>query len=150
MPGLSDGVAERPILQVLDAELPLLASEAAIEIDCAIRREGCGFAATKQLAHLLRNSLELTETNTVRSFMDLPTTAMVGKAMKDSEWTTGFTTLEQLAAEAWKVADNLGPEPKDEDNSLMKLRAFCVALARCASAYRQSVLQQGSSHPCRK
>jgi len=150
------GTSEKPVLQILDAGLSLVASKAAIEIDCLLLGRKFGFEAVNQLARLLENSVEVTEgAGKAQSLMDAPTVSAVDKAMSDSEWAAGeLTTIDQLVAEAAKIAGVAsgvvsGSETKKE--SLEKLRAFCVALARCASAYRQSIFdEQKPVHRYRK
>jgi hypothetical protein len=133
------------VLQTLDAELPIVASEAAIEIDCALRGKQCGRAAINRLADLLSNSVEVRRGVVAKSLMDFPTVAVVGRAVRDSKWNPSVRTVDELVKEAKEIAGTLRMRTPAE-----RSRAFCVALARCAASYRQSVFQQAGAHQHRK
>ena len=135
----------------LDPNLPLLASQAAIELDVLLRNKKTDLSATKRLGQLLENSLEHAVTATSPSSLIDPTTVtLINRALLESQWSKPQTTR-QLVEQAWSLAKDLHQTEKDADHkSLKKVQAFCVALSECAASYLESVHSWRPSHEYRR
>ena len=140
------------ILSALDPDLPLLASQAAIELDNFIRSKGTEFSATKRLALLLSRSFETMQGLPAHSSLaDPATVSLVSRAFHIAQWAGPVRTVNELASEAWKVATKLENTSIEADpGSLKGVRAFCAALAECSASYLQSRYSHFPAHPYRR
>ena len=131
MARIADLESDKPIFQINDAEIPMLATEASIEIDCMLRGDNSiGLAAVNRLAELIANSVEVAEGGTeIRSLMDIPTAAVFGRAIDHSKCAKEINTVDELAKEARRIAEDLRSGSSIQGESLEKLEDFCVALA---------------------
>jgi hypothetical protein len=140
-------------LRVLDADLPLLASHAAIELENIIQDVDREFDAMRQLAERLANSVQTDQrTAAFRSLMDPPTTVILNNALVASKL-PAKTTSEQLAQVAQEIASQLQQLPtqtKLEHDHLARLRDFCLAISSLTAAYQRSILDLRPTHPFRK
>lgn len=140
------------MLSPLDPDLPLLASQAAIEVDRVIRQQPIGFTAVKKLASLLSNSVEVgPDPGSTFALIDPTTAALVTRAFRVSKVGADVRTVDELAHKAWDIAQSLNKSDESSDaESLLTIRAFCVALSECAASYVQSVYAERPSHPHRR
>ena len=139
------------ILRALDPNLPLLASQAAIELDILIRGKVADLAATKRLASMLSKSIKGAQEGTEPKFFDPATATLITSAFRQSEWAAPIQTVTDLVTEATKVAVNLeNPSLDANRKSLVQARAFCAALAESAASYLQSRYFQFPTHPYRR
>jgi hypothetical protein len=126
-------------LQVLDPFLPLLASEAALEMDSLLLKQQLPTeSAARQLANVLRVSFFDTETGTT-SFVDSSVLAVVGGAMKAAKLSNmdihTATQFRQVGKQLTDQLDTVGTASATAD--IKKLRAFCNQLSRFAIHFRQ-------------
>jgi len=136
---------EKPVFQINDAEIPMLATEASIEIDCTLRGDPVGFAAVNRLADLIANSVEVVEGGgEIRSLMDIPTSAVLGRAINKSQRVAEINTVDELAEEARRIAQDLRSGTSIQKESLEKLEDFCIALAMEAASYGQSFFNRNN------
>lgn len=141
-------------LRALDPGLPLLASQAAIELDTLIAGEEIQPRAVHRLARILSNSFETPieagqGATSVKSLMDPATVNVLSRALD----TSGHEVkdLEELIDKARSVANRLVETSKTaEQGTLERARTFCVALSRYAAAYRQSIHDLQPQHPFRR
>lgn len=124
------------------ADLPLLATRAAIELDNALLGRGASLNYVRLLAEQLDRSTE--ERGTVCHFTaDLPTVDVIARALNAAN--RPVRTIAEAAAEAWNIAKDLHSAgeggSENAENQLKRLRAFCVELARSASVFR-SMLEE--------
>ncbi len=138
-------------LRALDPNLPLLASQAAIELDSLIRKKKSNLSATKRLADLLTNSLgSPPEAPTKGSLMDPTTATLINRVLHESRWGSPKTTSE-LIDQAWSIARGLHETDADADRELLKkIQAFCAVLSECAAAHLQSVYSRRPAHEYRR
>ncbi len=141
-------------LRALDPALPLLASEAAIELDTIIAGEEVEPRAIHRLAKILRNSLETSAETApgstgAKSLMDPATINVLSRALVTSG--DEVTDLQQLIVKAGSLADRLvETNSTTKPETLEWFRTFCVALSRYAAAYRQSIHDLQPQHPFRR
>jgi predicted PP-loop superfamily ATPase len=140
-----------PPLRAQDADLPILAARAAIEIDNVRLNKPVELNAVKALSMRLANTFEKNGGDKNRAVLDSSTAAIVTRAFGSAAWPHAVTSTDQLLRETRALAkkmDQLTPDPKQQ--GLETLRNFFVALSRCATAYRQSIHDQIPVHPFRR
>lgn len=139
-------------LQIMDPDLPLLASKAAIELDNAIAGRPADLEPVKRLASLLRDSIGQADTpGSLKSLMDPPTVTALGRALRESGGTGSITTVDQLFAKSREIADRLTDTRSGTDKDHLRwAREFFVALARGAVAHRHSARSRRRTHPARR
>ncbi len=141
-------------LRILDPDLPILASEAAIDIDNLLANQTESTDAIRKLSAQMKNSIQIDPTsNAPRSLMDPATLSILGRIIAKSSRTPKTSMrIDQLLSEAVGIAELLGQDdlPKDR-GELEKARDFCIALSRAAIAYRTSIRDMRiPPHPFRK
>ena len=140
-------------LEVLDPDLPLLASQAAIELDNLIRNNDIGTSAVKRLSELMINTLAQEDDKEKPNLqIDSGTVAVVGRAfdLYLSRTSGAPKTLEELMVEALKIAQGLEQtQPSSNMTQLETMRAFCASLSQCAGSYIQSIYELSPPHPYR-
>jgi len=138
-------------LRLYDPDLPMLAAQAAIELDSLRRGKPIGLTTVNEIENRLRNSLESSAENGKRAVLDSSTFAIVGQALDTTEWSGRLKTTEQLINGTGEIADamhELNENAKSEQ--LEKIRNFCVALSKYAAAYRQSLHDLEPAHSFRR
>lgn len=145
--------SSRASLRPLDADLPMLASQAAIELDGLILGHQQPLAAAAQLASRLQQSIPDDRSPLPKSLAS-PAFSLLSEAMVRGGVTDQPpTSVDELIREASRIARQLrGPEdPGDSDKSrLRQLRDFCIALSRCSAAYQRSIHELRPPHPFRR
>lgn len=129
---------------VLDPNLPLLASHAAIEIDCMLQNRGFGVTAFCQLADLLKALLESGE----RPTPEATTMAVLGGALVELQGHAPADSLDQMVKRAIEIA-HIDP-CQGETGTLQAAKQFCLALSRSASAHRLASRPVIPPHPSRR
>ena len=142
----------REKLHAMDPGLPFLASQAAIEIDRVLAGMDTGLEAVKRLATQLRNSVTSdSSSGAAKSLIDPSTGSVFGRALAQGPSGRSIGSVDELVRELIATANKLPSSPTPEDpSSLEWARAFCVALSRFASAYRQSIHELRPAHPYRR
>ena len=151
MPPTMDLPSETIKLRALDPELPMLAAQAAMELDNYKSSGDVDFAAVKRLSQRLNNSFQSGTTMPRIALLDSSTVSLIGRAFNSSSWAGKVSTVEQLSQELWDVAQRLEKvEAAPDQQPVEKIRDFCVALSECASSYRQAFHDLRPSHPFRR
>jgi hypothetical protein len=147
-----NGRSFNEILRARDPNLPLLASQAAIELDNLILSKSTELSATRQLGTLLSKSFGVEQgVPSIHSLSDPGTMTVVSRALLSSITGAQVRTVSDLAREAAQVAVKLRDTGVTADReSLEFARAFCVALSECAASYLQSRYSQLPAHPNRR
>jgi hypothetical protein len=142
---------ERRPLRVLDVDLPLLASMAALELDCIAAKRSMGVDSLTKLADIIGDSFATSSDTTTQQLHDPSAVLIVNKAMNDSNWVSApMKTVDHLAMEAKRLADQFSNMDKPQSGQIETLKQFCLALAKVAAAYRDSIFTRGQSHPYRR
>lgn len=115
----------------VSANLPLLASQAAVEFDLAIQGEMGDFTAAKQLSLYLE---------TLPDLSDLSEIGIVGRALAETQ-TSGVSTVDQVRKTVGDLTRLLQDLPNCGVDDLKKLRDFCSALANSLLAYKRSTTE---------
>lgn len=126
-------------LQVLDPFLPLLASEAALELDGILLKQPLpAESAARQLANLLRVSFFDAEVGAT-SFVDSSVLAVIGGAMKAARLSNAaIDTAAQFIEIGMRLTDQLEIVSADTvPADVQMLRNFCNQLSRFAIHFRQ-------------
>ena len=139
------------ILHAVDADLPLIAAKAAVELDMLAAERPTDMASVQILIEMLQNSVVYEEA-APKSFLDASTVTLMNYAITSSNWSTAPTTVSDVACQAAKIAETLNKavQEKGPKAVIAKLRNFCIALSRCASSYRHSVFSSRPRHPFRR
>lgn len=139
-------------LRALDPDLPLLASEAAIDIENILSNRSQDYTAIRNLANRLRNSISIdTSDNPPHSLMDSATLTVLGQAVAEAMRSGTLQRVDDLLSEAAKIAKSLSSEtPIENPDELKQARDFCVALSRAVMAYHKSIRDLHPSHPFRR
>jgi hypothetical protein len=140
-----------PTLRLYDPDLPMLAAQAAIELDSLRRGKLIGLRTVHEVGQRLRTSLETSPDNGKRAIIDSSTFAIVGPALDTTEWSGRVKTTEQLINGTGEIADIMTDlNEQVETKQIEKIRNFCVALSKFAAAYRQSLHDLEPAHTFRR
>ena len=128
-------------LSAQDPDLPLLASEAAIDIDNLLSERSKDLTAIKRLAECLHNSIETgTSGSQPRALMDPATLSVLGEAVSGTLNGGPLKKLEDLLVKASKIAGTLSSDtPMENPDELRQAQDFCIALSRLVMAYHKSI-----------
>lgn len=138
-------------LQALDPDLPLLASEAAIDIDNLLSNRAKDLKAMRGLAERLKNSLEMSEGGLIQSLMDPPTLLVLGEAVAHAVGKRSIEKIEDLLTDTFKISDELSSaDPLKDIEALKRARDFCMGLSVAVVAYRKSIRALRQMRPFRK
>jgi len=130
----------QPRLRPLDPDLPLLAAQAAIELDALRLSKYTEMTAFKELRSMLKNSFfENAGADRRKSLIDPGAESLLSYSLTASEW-SGSVTQQELVEEAWKLVGKMETaEQVDDKKVIEKIRDFCVALSGCAASYRETI-----------
>ncbi len=138
-------------LRLYDPDLPMLAAQAAIELDSLRRGRRIGLSTVNEIGNRLRVSLEGSIANGKRAVLDSSTFAIVGPALDTTEWAGPVKTTNELITGAGDIADAMTKLAEDaQAEQVEKIRNFCVALSKYATAYRQSLQDLEPTHTFRR
>lgn len=139
-------------LRTSDPRLPLLVSQAAIELDNAIQGKQVEFSSAKQLAEFLKSSLEYSVgASTEKLSFDVSTVGIIGLALNSSAGKGSIKTVQEVVEKAREVANKIEKINTNIDQpSLENLRAFCVAFGNNLIAYRESLRDFKPASPYRR
>lgn len=137
-------------LRALDADLPFLAAEAAVDIDNLLTDGGTLSESVLRLAELLRQSVDVGTGSTPKSLMDPATLSVLGEAIELAQRPSEFTTT-TLLVEAAKIAEELSAVGREHPPAALEsARDFCVALSIVSAAYHKSIFDLHPPHPSRR
>jgi hypothetical protein len=143
-----ENIVSNKALRVLDPDLPLLATEAAIDIDNLISNRSKDMTAIHKLAELLKNSVKLNSAGSPHSLMDPATLTILSEAVAQA---AGDNKIEKLLSEAVNIGVSLSSEdPMKSPAELERAREFCIALSVAVATYRKSIHDLRPMHPFRK
>lgn len=144
-------------VNVLDPELPLLASRAAVELDGVIQKHNTSLVSVHRLAERLRHALPSCEPNEPpRALLaDAATVTILGQAVNIADQNNPprnpLSTIDELQRRTKQIVEELGNAASaDSQMSFEWARAFCLALSKCAASYRKSVYDLRPPHPLRR
>jgi hypothetical protein len=138
-------------LRLYDPDLPMLAAQAAIELDSLRRGKRIGLSTVNEIGNRLRSSLEGSTESGKRAVLDSSTFAIVGPALETTEWAGRVKTTDELISGAGDIADAMNKLVESADaEQIKKIRNFCVALSKCAAAYLQSLQDLEPIHTFRR
>lgn len=146
---LNDLDSQSP-LKAGDPNLALLALQAADEIDALLSGSSKGTVAISMLAARLRHSTEnVAGSSGRRNLMEPQALQLLGDTYYEAHG-RAVETIDELAAEAWSTANEFNSaQTEGENETLTKLRAFCLTLSRIATANRRSALDMRNRTPFR-
>jgi len=136
----------------LNADLPLLASQAAVEIEALIAQKPIGSRAVQQLARVVEDSLGRPPgSDSTPGALDPVTLAVFARALSIQHSEKPLQTVADLVTEAWRISTTLQQTGQGLDSDAWRrMRSFCVALADCAASYFQSLKDLRPSHPYKR
>lgn len=139
-------------LRTSDPGLPFLASEAALELDRLLAGCTTGLGAVHQIAERLQNAAGHRCSKSAADWqMDSATLSVLHEIFRRTTSGMAIRTADELMIAIGSVArDLLGSDPDADRERLEWARAFCVNLARSASAYRRSIDDLRPTHPSRR
>jgi hypothetical protein len=138
-------------LRLYDPDLPMLAAQAAIELDSLRRGKRIGLSTVNEIGNRLRSSLEGSIETGKRAVLDSSTFAIVGPALDTTEWAGRVKTTDELISGLGGIADAMNKLAEDANaEQIEKIRNFCVALSKYAAAYRQSLQDLEPTHSFRR
>ena len=138
-------------LQGLDPNLSFIASQAAIELDNLLLGTSKKLDAVHDLALRLKNSAEeISGSTTMRNLMDPQSIRVFSQAYTETQGES-VSTIDELANKAWRIAGDLDEAKADpQRQTLERLRSFCVALSRIASAQRMAMMDRKPGLPFKR
>ncbi len=141
------------LVNVLDPDLPSLASNAAVELDLLINDEPTGLDAVRQLGERLSKALDkpIPDEPARGLQVDTETETVLGQAFLQAANADSATILGELIRRTEEISRQLTSARSETARSALELpRAFCLALSKSAAAYRQSIFDLRPSHPFRR
>lgn len=148
------------VFWALEPSLPRIAAQAAVEFDWLVQdKQGRPVANASResistLSLLLSESLGNTQLDADnKAFVDSGGLNLFAKAYNDSHKTHPVKTREELASAITQLTESLRKarqEGEIQEDVLVRLRAFCVALSEYAAVYRQMIYGNRQEHPYRK
>lgn len=154
----TEGSAPKTQPQPLEPDFPSTASMAAVELDNLLRRRGESLRAVESLTkHLALEDLAESKESAM-SLVDPSTYVVLNRAIHRSSYLdTAAKTTEIVFDEVSRIRGLLlsvisgTPEQRDAMVAeIEKLRAFCVALSKCAASFESSLEEFEPSHPFRR
>jgi hypothetical protein len=139
----------RPWLRALDPYFPMLATQAAVELD-GLRLKNAGKTdAVQKLSELLKTSFNLGESNSSvqsSSLLEPSTVVLVGRALEaiPDNHVANVAEVQEKLSEVASWLD--GVAMNDESPHLVVLRDFCLALARAASLHHRTFSDEMPEH----
>jgi hypothetical protein len=131
---VSEAKAVKPHINSFSADLPTLATRAAIELDSLRRGRGDSAAASLKLSKLLRNSVETVELpqgKQLAALMDAGTLVIVARALRRTEKADEVKTTKNVWDLTRGIADMLEKAASQQSSGdIVELREFCLELAR--------------------
>lgn len=138
-------------LASFDSNVPLLAIEAANEIDELVVGRNVPLNAVRQLTEVLQHSFPSDSGNGQNYFVDSGSVAVFSEAFNGVSGTGAISSLEQLRerVRAFKAALHVAKPASNEGEieQLKNLRALCLALASSAASFRNSIYEAHPPHP---
>jgi len=146
---MSQTLTQQP-LHVLDADLPYIASEAAVEIDNLIAGHSEEPTAFKDLVRRLDRSFgDSALSEEPRYMVDAGTLTVVDEAIRRAGG--GATpNLSDVVKRAVEIAALPDPQSAEHRGDFEWALDFCLALSRAAAAYRRSIYDLQPKHPFRR
>jgi hypothetical protein len=140
-------------LRISDPMLPILVSQATLELDRASRTSQGSLDHTNDFLHLLRNSLsEQIDTGEGKTrWLDPETVDVFGDALVETGRAGDLRTVQDVLREAQLMLESLGEEAKLEpEPRVEQLHRFCVAFGNSLLAHRAKQLPEPPSNPYRR
>jgi|SRR5665213_562833 len=151
---MSSGIASQRNhgLRALDADLPFLASEVAVDLDNLLANRSKELNAIHRLAARLKNSIEFSASGgPPRSLMDPATLTVLGEAMTQGSTGSSSAKIDDVLSEAAKIGKVLETVDSAQNRKdLERARDFCVALSKAAASYRRAIRDLRPPHPFRR
>lgn len=128
-------------------ELPFVSACAAIELDDILLGRPTDTSSVGVLAAFLREAAESGDNGGTVLGLINPSTATIFSSAITASSHTSVRSLEELASEAIKIAEELDETSPSSSEKLgiEKLRAFCSHLARSAVANEHALLERHSA-----
>jgi hypothetical protein len=137
-------------LSSTDANVPLLAIEAANELDELIEGRAATLSSVVRLVEVLRKSFRLDPSGGRQTFVDSGTVAVFSQAIDEFACGSGVSTVGELVQQAMEIVKTLETSAAGSQTAgLERMRDFCIALASAATAYQQSIFEMRPSNPLR-
>jgi hypothetical protein len=134
-------------LSSTDVNIPLLAVEAANELDELIEGRTTTLESVSRLADVVKQSFRLGQSFEPRqNFVDSGTVAVFSQAIDESA-RRKVTTMQELVKQAMEIVRTL--ESSAPGMNLEGTRDFCIALSSAAAAYQQSIFEMRPLNPLR-
>jgi len=148
---VTDPAQNKQGFRALDADLPFLASEVAIDIDNILKGKAKEQSAMRLLAEKLSGAIETdTQGTPLRSRMDMATLGVMGEAFSESFNMQSKQNINDLLAKAGQIIKILmDNNPGTNPSELKKAHSFCIALSRASAAYSESIRDLRTAHPNR-
>lgn len=146
------------VLLQIENDLPSLACQAAIEIDDVILNRSRELKAVPRLATLIAESIpNVSDMATQASLLDPTAVVVVNRALMDSTFGPTLKKVEELVATTERMTQSLKDLTTNppmfrsaKPDELKKMRAFCLALSRHASAADRTWEEESQRHPFRR
>lgn len=147
------------VFWALDPRLPRTAAQAAVEFDWLIQAKHGGTTGNRSresitfLGELLAGSLVSDQQGGEKAFVDSAGLSLFAKAYNESNQAHPLKARQELIAAVGQITASLEKARQNaeiDENTLVRMRDFCVALSNCASAYREMVYGNRQEHPYRK
>jgi len=140
-----------PTLRIYDPDLPMLAAQAAIELDSLRRGKPIGLDTVSAVGNRLKSSVAISPSTGKRAVIDSSTFVIVGQALDTTVCSGRLKTTEQLINGTGEIGELMTQLKEDAGaEEVEKIRNFCVALSKYAAAYRQSLHDLEPTHSFRR
>ena len=141
------------VFSTFDPDLPLLAAQAAIEVEMFRLGKSTRLSSVHNIASLTSISSGIkSSSNPNRSLVDPVGGSVFAKAFSSSLSSKPTTSLEQLEIASEEMARELGeigPQSSSSSKQLTTIRDFCAALSRYSTVAQAFVSGESSQKPNR-
>ena len=138
-------------VRITDPRLPILVSQAALELDRAAKGETVSLERAKEFFAFLSQSLYVDAGNAERRWLDPETVDVFGNALLNSGRVPELRTVQDVVREALHLVKAIPAKTQSgAELDLNELRSFCVAFGNSLLAHRAQYIPQPPANPYRK
>jgi hypothetical protein len=137
--------------QLDDSRLTLLVSQAALELDRALRHEGSSLSRAHEFFSFLRESLHADAGLARSRWLDPETVNVFEHTLRDVGSTGELRTVEDVVRESLRYVEGFGKQTEQgSESDLRDLLRFCVAFGNSLLAHRAQYCPEPPANPYRR
>lgn len=137
--------------QLDDARLTLLVSQAALELDRAVRHESASLGKAQEFFSFLRQSLDADAGLARSRWLDPETVNVFEHTLRDVGAAGELRTVHDVVRESIRYVEGFGKQTEQgSEDGLRELLRFCVAFGNSLLAHRAQYRPEPPANPYRR